>query len=408
MKTSVYLMMLTAAVTFGVEEKKAAPDSHDAVSKITQGNTACAMDLYQQLRQEEENLFFSPYSISTALAMVYGGAAGETAQQMAQTLHFDPNDNAFHEHYGRLIEQFNEQGEKENYKLLVANALWMQEEFGFLEPYLDLTRTHYDAELQTVNFIKAAEEARQTINAWVEDKTEAKIKELFVPGSLDSQIRLVLTNAIYFKGDWAEPFNKELTEDAPFYIAHDKTVQAPLMHRKGDYRYAEKEGLQVLQLPYKGDELSMVVLLPEQGGLRHFDEDLTTETLKGWTSDLKSKEVDVFLPKFKMTSRFVLNDTLGRMGMEQAFSPAADFSKMTGGRDLYISQVVHKAYVDVNEEGTEAAAATGVAMRLTAMPSPPPVFRADRPFLFLIKDTKTGAILFMGRVANPVEENSKS
>jgi serpin B len=418
MKTAAYLMVicLTAA---GLNAKSNPPEDGTAMDTITEGNTAFAVDLYQQLKAEEGNLFFSPYSLSTALAMVYGGAKGQTAGQMAQTLHFDPNDDAFHEHYGRLIEQLNEQGEKENYKLLVANALWGQKDFGFLDPYLNLTKHNYGARLELVDYVNAAEEARQTINAWVEDKTEEKIKDLIPAGALDRTTRLVLTNAIYFKGDWAEPFDKTETKPAPFYISPEKTVQAPLMHRKADFKYGEAASfryaqgvrVQILEMPYHGDELSMAVLLPEKGYLRHLEEDLTAETLKGWTSNLKTKEVDVFLPKFKMTSQFVLNDTLGRMGMAEAFTPAADFSGMTGQKDLFISQVVHKAYVDVNEEGTEAAAATGVMMKLSSMPGPRPepiIFRADRPFLFLIKDNKTGAILFMGRVANPVEENSKS
>lgn len=391
----------------------------NTVKPIVQGNTAFAVDLYLQLRQEEGNLFFSPYSLSTALAMVYAGAKNQTAAQMAQTMHFDPNDDAFHRNYGRLIEQLNEQGEKENYKLLIANALWGQEDFRFLASYLDLTDKYYDARLELVNYLTAAEKARQTINAWVEDKTEDKIKNLIPQGALDASTRLVLTNAIYFKGTWAEQFDKKQTKPAPFYLNHTDTIQADLMHREGTYRYAEAVGFhyasgtkfQILELPYKGDELSMLVLLPEERGAGRMEANLSAEALKRWTSELASRTVDVYLPRFKLTSQFELNRTLGKMGMPLAFSQqAADFSGMTGKKDLFISRVIHKAYVDVNEEGTEAAAATGIMMLEGgySIPEPPPVFRADRPFIFLIKDNATGSILFMGRVAHPTEENSKS
>lgn len=401
MKTNLCLMIIAGAMVMGAAENNAANEVSSAIVKVTADNTAFAADLYQQLRKQEGNLFFSPYSISTALAMTYGGARGKTADEMAQTLHFEAENENFHEDYGKLIARLNEQGEKDNYKLLIANALWGQKDFRFLDPYLNLVKHNYDANLELVDYVTAAEAARQTINTWVEDKTEEKIKNLIPAGALDAQTRLVLTNAIYFKGDWAEQFDKTETKPAPFYISAQETVQAQLMHRKGEYKYTQGDRLQVLQLPYKGDELSMLVLLPEERGTGRLEEKLSAATLNEWTKNLRQSEVDVYLPKFKMNSRFELGKVLAQMGMPLAFSGQADFSGMTGGRDLFISQVIHKAFVDVNEEGTEAAAATGVVMRLTAAPMETPEFRADRPFIFVIKDNATGAILFMGRVANP-------
>jgi serpin B len=403
MKMNSLIGLVLAAAVFGAGTEKPQPAQEPGVECIIEGNTEFAMRLYQRLMGQEGNLFFSPYSISTALAMVYGGAGSQTAEQMQQALQFGPNAPAFHQAYGQLIAGFNKQGQKGDYQLSVANALWMQADYRFRDAYLDLVGACYDAGLERLDFVAAADKATETINAWVEDKTQGKITDLIAPGSLDARTRLVLTNAIYFKGNWAEQFDKKQTRQAPFYVSPDETVQAPLMHRKGDYRYAEREGLQVLQMPYKGDDLSMVVLLPERSGLGQLQPDLTAETLKEWTRGLRVQEVEVYLPKFTMTSKFELGKVLAAMGMPLAFTQAADFSGMTGNQDLFISQVVHKAYVDVNEEGTEAAAATGVQMRVTSMPMPAPVFRADRPFLFVIKDNVTGSILFIGRVVKPVE-----
>lgn len=407
MKTTllVGLLVVQAVAAAGAEkagsEEKAV--NAKAVEAVVEGNTEFAVRLYLELSGEEGNLFFSPYSLSTAMAMVYGGADGETEAQMAQAMFFGPNSAVYHNAYGALIERLNKQGQKGDYRLLIANALWAQEDYRFLDSYLELVRENYNAQAERVNYLTAPQKATETINAWVEDKTEGKITDLIAPGALSAQTRLVLTNAIYFKGSWAEQFDKELTHEAPFYISRQDTVQAPLMHRRDEYRYGQYEGVQVLEMPYKGDDLSMVVLLPEGREPLPLEQKLLPETLAAWMKGLRKQEVDVYLPKFTMTSKFELSKALAAMGMPLAFTQRADFSGMTGGKDLFLSQVVHKAYVDVNEEGTEAAAATGVEMRVTALPMQPPVFRADRPFLFVIKDNGTGAILFMGRVVKPVE-----
>ena len=383
------------------DEKKAKIDTQTVVA----GNSDFAFELYQQLRETEGNLFFSPYSISTALALTYAGARDDTEKQMAETLGFDLRQDLFHVTFGKLQKQLNEQGKKGDYQLSVANALWLQKDYELLKEFIDLNKTHYDAGLSRVDFKKQAEKARKTINEWVEKKTNQKIKNLIPAGTLDAMTRLVLTNAVYFKGDWASQFDPKDTEEADFYVSSEKKARADLMYKKADFKYAETENLQILELPYKGEDLSMVVLLPKKNcDIAMLEESLTTENLSKWLKTLRSREVIVHLPKFKLTSHFELAGVLGKMGMTDAFSPRADFSGMTGNRDLFISAVLHKAYVDVNEEGTEAAAATGVVMKLTAMPTPPPVFRADRPFVFMIKDNASNSILFVGRLTNPAEK----
>jgi serpin B len=285
----------------------------------------------------------------------------------------------------------------------VANRLWGQKGFSIRPEFLALTRQQYGAEMLLVDFAQA-EAASREINRWVEQQTNDKIKDLIPPGSLDALTRLVLTNAVYFKGDWVQPFDKRNTREEDFTVSAEKKVKLPLMHQQTKMGYAEEETFQVLELPYAGQELSMVVLLPKKvDGLPELEKAITVDTLAALIPKLHVREVITYLPKFKLETSFGLNATLLAMGMKRAFSREADFSGISSADTLYISAVLHKAYVDVNEEGTEAAAATGVVMRAMAArrPQPLPVFRADHPFLFLIRDTKAGSILFMGRLTNP-------
>jgi serpin B len=372
---------------------------------VVGGNSRFAFDLYAKLRQEKGNLFVSPYNISAALAMTYAGAKGETAEQMAKVLHF-PDGDKLHPSFGSLIHQINGGGNKKGYELATANALWGQQGYGFLPEYLQLVKQNYGGGLKDVDFIGATEEARKTINAWVERQTQDKIKELLHKGDVDPLTRLVLTNAIYFKGAWMQPFPKGATKDEPFYLAADRKLQTPLMHQTAHLGYAEGDGLQALELPYAGGDLSLLVLLPkEKGGLAELEKKLTTEMVAGVVGRLRPREVQVALPRFKTTARFELRKVLSDMGMPRAFDDDADFSGMTGRRDLWISKVIHQAFVDVNEEGTEAAAATAVVMATPGAvdSEPAPVFRADHPFVFLIRDTRSGSILFLGRLADPKE-----
>jgi serpin B len=397
---SVFVFLSLALVGSSADQKDAVADDTKAV---VMGNNNTAIDLYAQLRAQEGNLFFSPYSISTALAMTYAGARGDTAKEMSQALHFSLDLDRLGPAFGSLYKRINGEGQKRGYQLSTANALWGQKDYKFLPEFLKLTRTHFGAGLQEVDFIRETEAARQTINQWVEKETKEKIKDLMPPGSITVDSRLVLTNAIYFKGDWEEQFKKDLTREEPFKLGGEKTVKVSMMNRTSKVSYFEGDGLQVLEMPYKGKDLSMVVLLPKKvDGLADFEKGLTEEKLAGWLGKLRSQEVIISFPKFKMTREFSLEGVLTRMGMKLAFVPnRADFSGMNGGTNLFVSAVMHKAFVEVNEEGTEAAAATGVVVTATSLPPPKPVFRADHQFAFLIRDMQSGSILFLGRVSNP-------
>jgi serpin B len=411
LSTAVIGMMVLGCASHGSANEKTeiAAAAHQAV---VDGNNQFALALYQKLRGGDGNLFFSPYSVSTALAMTYAGARGETERQMAEAMWYPTSGQVleklsiagkpmtaeeFAGAFGGIIRDLNAKGGKDAYKLRVANALWGQQAF------VRLVEAEYGGRIRNVDFVGATEKARRTINTWVEEQTNGKIKDLISEGAVGLMTRLVLTNAIYFKGNWASQFKEDRTQDAPFTLLDAGTVQVPMMNQKAKFGYAQIDELQVLQLPYVGDELSMVILLPKAAdGISQLEQGLTAENLAKWLDDLREREVFVSIPKFKMTSKFSLQTLLAQMGMAQAFTGAADFSGMTGRRDLFISAVIHQAYVDVNEEGTEAAAATGVVMRLTStMPDRTPVFQADHPFLFLIRDNTSGSILFLGRVSDP-------
>jgi serpin B len=405
MKTSYLLLLplilvLAAAASF--PGPPADPVGPADTASVVAGNTRFALDLYRRLRTAEGNIFFSPYSISTALAMTYAGAGDSTRRQMAETLHFMPDGQKLHPAFFAIQSQIRQEQEKGALELRIANALWVEKNFLLSRTFTDLTGRYYEAALKTVDFAQAREKSRLAINAWVEEKTKNKIQELLKPGVLDSATRLVLTNAIYFKGSWAHRFKADRTKEEQFWTTPGAAVMAPMMNGQDEFGYLEDETLQALDMPYAGDSLSMVVLLPRAvDGLKGLEDMLSAEELTARLNGIRKREVRVCMPKFTMTVQFELAKTLGAMGMPEAFSESADFSGMTGGKDLFISAVAHKAFVEVNEEGTEAAAATGVAMRLTAAPAPPPLFRADHPFIFLIRHKPSGSILFLGRVVNP-------
>ncbi|HNT53973.1 MAG TPA: serpin family protein [Anaerolineaceae bacterium] len=377
------------------------------LAALTAGERAFALDLYQQLRTTEGNLFYSPYSITLALAMTYAGARNQTETEMAQTMHYDLAQTALHPAFNGLDQALmnraanipTDQGD--GFTLSVANALWGQVDYAFQAEFLDLLAENYGAGMQTVDYANDAEGARQLINQWVADETRDKIQDLLQPGAVDSLTRLVLTNAIYFKAGWANTFEQRLTADAPFYKLDGSTVNIPMMHANEGYGYLAGNGFQAVELPYVGGEVSMMVLLPDEGQFEAFESGLNAAQLNEIIAQMGYEQLDLALPKFKVESEFGLGDALQAMGMTQAFSPDADFSGMTGNRELHIGAVVHKAFVDVNEIGTEAAAATAVIMELTMAPAEPVSVTVDRPFLFLIYDNPTGTILFMGRVVAP-------
>jgi len=377
----------------------------DAGDWIGKANNAFGMDLYGKLAAKERgNLFFSPNSIETALTMTYAGARGNTAREMAAVLHLPADGENIHGDMGKFIDDLNGPagGKARGYELSVANALWGQTGYDFLPDFTALLKTDYGAGLRAVDFKQDSEGARKTINGWVEKETRDKIKDLIGPGVLTPATRLVLTNAIYFKGTWADKFEKTATQDEMFHMSANDEKNAPTMHRTGEYGYMEGEDFQALKLAYKGGELSMIVLLPRTvDGLAALEKEMPP-LIPAMSDKMLNQEVEVSLPKFRMTQEFELANVLSEMGMEDAFDRNADFSGMTGRKDVAISRVIHKAFVEVNEEGTEAAAATAVAVAAAmARPLPPKVFRADHPFLFLIRDEKSGAILFLGRVNEP-------
>ena len=423
LRTILVLVLTSSLASSGRAGEPAETMARIAHNMVSEGNNRFALQLYQQLRRTEGNLFFSPYSVSTALDMTYAGAAGQTERQMAETLCL-PTSSAVLEKmgvtgtpmtqeefagaFGAIIKALNAQAENGPYQLSVANALWGQAGYAFLPPFTDLVETEYGGKLREMDFVRATEQARQTINAWVAQQTNDKIRDLIARGVLGPTTRLVLTNAIYFKGNWASQFEERRTRPEPFTLLNGDEIQTAMMNQKAEFRYAQvganhDSPVQILELPYVDEVLSMVILLPKaHDGIKQLESDLNAENLAKWLGGLRQREVKVTLPKFKMTSKFSLQGVLGAMGMRDAFAPAANFSGMTGNRDLFISDVIHQAYVDVNEEGTEAAAATGVVMKLTsAIPDQTPVFRADHPFVFLIRDSQSGSILFFGRVMDP-------
>ncbi|MEJ2648991.1 MAG: serpin family protein [Sedimentisphaerales bacterium] len=392
----------------------AANETNREIHAVVPGNNEFAFNLYSQIKnlpdikQAEGNLFFSPYSISTALTMTYTGARGRTAREMAGVLKLPVISDGWTDMekiasvFGALQKQLQADKETSGYQLNVANALWGQQGYPFLPEFLELNKKYFESGLSEVDFAKS-EEARKTINTWVEKQTNEKIKDLMPPGSIDALTRLVLTNAIYFKGDWSIKFKEENTKDADFHVTEQKTVQVPMMYQKESFQYAQLDNMQLLEMPYKGDKLSMLIILPKTiGDMDAIESNLNLQTLQPNMKQMRKREVEVYLPKFKMTCGTLdISRILAAMGMKDAFSRAADFSGMSGRKDLYISSVMHKAFVEVNEEGTEAAAATGVGMKLLSIAQPPPVFQADRPFIFMIRDNVSQSILFMGKVGNP-------
>ena len=390
------------------KERITSPDvSPSEQALLVEGNSAFAFELYQELKGKEGNLFYSPYSISLALAMTYAGARGETAEQMADTLQFILEQDRLHPAFNWLDAELAKRGEGaagkdgEGFRLNIVNAIWGQKDYEFLPAFLDVLAENYGAGLRILDFIKETEKSRLTINDWVYNQTEKRIEDLIPQGAIGELTRLVLTNAIYFNAAWAYPFDEDMTADGPFYLLDGGQVIVPMMKQTESFGYTEGEGYQAVELPYDGGELSMVILLPEAGKFEAFEEELQAQQVSDIISGLQPTEVALTMPRFEFDSEFSLKDTLADMGMPIAFSGAADFSGMTGKRELLISDVVHKAFVAVDEAGTEAAAATAVIMELTAVPEPPVEVTIDHPFIFLIRDIETDAILFVGRVLNP-------
>ncbi len=407
MKMAALLAVFALSSTLVAEEDP-------GMGAVAKGNNEFAVDLYQRLRAADGNLFLSPYSITSALAMCYAGARGNTEAEIAKALHFSLGQDKLHDAMGGLTTDLNnrvyegqwdedpDKGRKP-FELVIANALWGQKGYPFRKEYFDLVGKAYGAGLTECDFKTDAEGARQTINDWVEGKTNQRIKDLIAEGLLTPDVRLVLTNAIYFKAAWAEAFRKEATKDEEFHVAGGKSAMVPMMHRQDHFRHLDGDGFHAIELPYLGEQATMVVLVPKEvDGLAALEAKLTAADLDAWIGKMAHHMIALGMPRFKTECSFQLTPELRAMGMKDALEyPAADFTGMSETKELYIGLVIHKSFVEVNEEGTEAAAATAVVMRAGGRPPEPVPLTIDRPFLFLIRDAKTGAILFLGRILDP-------
>ena len=384
-----------------------APNVSDTqLSSLVKGNSAFAFTLYQQLKKDNTgNLFYSPYSISTALGMTYAGAVGDTEKQMGSALHFTLPQGQLHPAFNQLALDLASRGQNaqgtngKSFALNIANALWGQQDFTIQPAFLKILAQNYGTGMNLLDFKNSPEPSRVTINNWVSDQTNNRIKDLLPQGSITPATRFVLTNAIYFDAAWQNPFAKESTSNGNFNLLNSSTVSVPMMNHEGSYSYVKGSGYQAVELPYSGNEVAMDIIVPDAGQFNTFESGMTADSISGIIGSLKSSFMVLALPKFQFDSSFSLKQALSALGMPVAFTDKADFSGITGQPNLIISDVVHKAFVAVDEEGTEAAAATGVIMVGAAMPANS--LTVDRPFVFLIRDIQTGAILFIGRVLNP-------
>ncbi len=394
------------------------PVNPEQVTEIAAGINKFGFDLFRELSESNDFLIFSPYSISSAMAMCYAGARENTAAEMNRVMHFNPDQELFHPAFGYLHELMLKGSFTKENELRVANALWAQDDIPLLDKFCKTATSRYSAKVQNVSFKRSrdVEESRLLINKWVEEQTMDKITELIKPDALSTRTRLVLTNAIYFRGDWLYPFNQNRTSQGEFRTADNQLVTASFMNQQKPFLYYADDDFQAIEMPYKGKDLAMLIILPkellgiQQAMTRLNEKKFSTirnhmdrVTYNGTTKQSENRtEVSISLPKFTSSAEFVLNDALKNMGMTEAFNQLADFSGMSENNELFISVVVHKTYIDVNEAGTEAAAATGVGMALkSGYVAEPKVFTADHPFFYTIYHKESGAIIFAGWLENP-------
>jgi len=392
----VVVLVFFSNKTWAVEEND--------LGTVSRGINKFSFDLYKKLKDEnkEKNLFYSPASISIALAMTYAGARGNTEKQMADVLNFTLPQDRLHLAYSKLIENLKS---NKDYELSIVNALWLQKDYKYLQEFLNTMKKYYKGGFNEVDYKTNPEGARIKINDWVSRETKEKIKDILQPGDITKLTRLVITNAIYFKGKWLTEFDKEFTRDEDFYLINGQKTKVKMMYQENRFNYYENDDLQLLEMPYKGDKVSMVIILPKTGKFVTVENMMDEKKLQEWLKNAMKTKVKVYIPRFKFTQMFGLSEDLSKMGMEDAFDEnKADFSGINGRKnDLYISKVIHKAFVEVNEEGTEAAAATAVILDTKALIEEL-VFKADHPFIFFIRDKEAGSILFMGRVMDPNKE----
>ncbi len=364
-------------------------------------NNRFGFDMYKKLLQQKGTVFFSPYSIFSALQMTADGAKGATAVEMRQTLYSKDNLDCIHTDINKSQQRYKNllaTGDS----IHVANSLWIQNSFPLNASFVNAARDIYKASVREMDFIKNTEGSRKMINDWVEQQTNKRIKDLLGPGMVSAETKLVLVNTIWLKAKWLFPFTADKTWDEIFYAA-DKDLKVPFMHNTRPVNYAEDETMQAIELPYKSQKISMLVFLPLKGKETEFAKKMDADQVTKWTGDMKMQKTAISLPKFKLNSSFNLNDMLKQLGMRTAFSDMADFSGISK-TGLKISNVIHKAFIEVDEDGTEAAAATAVTMQTTSMaprPEPVKVFKADRPFVFFLYDKEAKTILFMGKMEKP-------
>lgn len=403
-KTATTLLVLLLALSAVIVKSAETASTETDLEALARGNNTFALQLYEKLKAEEGNLFCSPHSISSALAMVYAGAGGATKRQMEQILHLGLSGEHLHEAYRQAHQGLLSEDKKQGYEFISASALWIMKGLSVRREYAKCVKTDYKAQVVEADFTRNPESARRSINAWVEKQSRGKFKDLIGEGVLTSQTRLVLTNAIYFHGLWTSQFTKENTRSATFTLLRNEKITVPMMQQTAAFNYLESGDFKALELPYKGSALSLVIFLPTRyDGLEKLEESLTAENVDKWLNQMTKKEIYVELPKFKMRSKKDLSKALKSMGLSDLFSaPPADLSGIDGKQDLFVSALLHEAAVDVNEKGTEAAAATAGTISTTSI-SQSAEFKADHPFVFLIRQIKPNNIIFLGRLINPTQ-----
>ena len=370
--------------------------SEEGVEELSRAINRFAINLYLNI-SEKENIFFSPYSIFSAFALLYEGARGDTARELEKVFFF-PNDQTVRRpNFARIYNLIN--NNSRYFDLHTANALWIQKNYPILQDYLQVIETYYGGEAFNVDFSGATEQTRELINEWIEHQTNYTIKDFFPPNSIDPLTRLVLTNAIYFKGIWLKQFDENETTEDIFWIDNDTTVKIQMMKVYDFFNYTETDDLQIIELPYKGKRICMLVLLPKRN-IEQIEDNLTINSLNSWVENLTEQRIEVYLPKINLSTEYSLKEILESMGLHSIFCPGeADFSGIDGTKNLFVDEAIHKAFIKIDEKGTEASAATGIIMPISL----PTIFRADHPFIFLILDKETDIILFMGKIVNPAE-----
>lgn len=411
MRILVYLSCIVSLFVLGMlpvsrAQEQTGTDPEAGLKTLVQGNNAFAFDLYTQLAKQKGNLFFSPHSVSNALAVVLVGAKGDTAKEIANVLGVQGNEQDFHSSFSSLNKRIQSAADKGSAELSITNAFWRQDGIELRPSFLEDCQKNYSVEFNKSDFLNDSEGARRSVNEWAEAKTKGKIKELLNPGSINNKTRFILVNAIYFKGKWSVPFPKDSTKEATFLAGFKDRVQVPMMNLTLITDYHSADGFQLVAIPYADNRLSLYAFMGEsETALRDFESRLSPRVISDLLGRMKKHVVDVSIPKFRLEDHFFLSEPLGRLGMSEAFSLNADLSGIADSREkLRLGAVIHKTYLDLNEEGTEAAAATaviGVNPSSFSQPIPRAKIVLDRPFLFLIRDNETGAVLFLGRLMNP-------